>query len=156
MSTSDEYRHLPLEPLRDIEAGAEADAPDEPPFTFTASVTDAECSHDEVDRAAVRSVRTQPEVFELWRAWRRPADGSPWPPPRRVFLLVVNLSCDLAEAADHLRRDLLFAGERDGQVEVHLAGTDHPDYHRRLRDAATRLWARPDPAGSWARWPAGE
>jgi hypothetical protein len=64
-----------------------------------------------------------------------------------VYLVEVELSADLAAVAARIRRDLAFAGERDGQVEVHPKGADLPLYHRLARAAAVLLWSRP-PAAS--------
>ncbi|WP_239339845.1 hypothetical protein [Frankia sp. CiP3] len=117
---------------------------DEPllPYTFTAAVPGADArTADEVDRVALDTVRSQPGGLGLWRAWRHPADGSPWPPPRRVYLVEVEAGSDLPALAVRVQRDLAFAGEQDGQVEVYQAGSELPVYHRLARSSAALLWA---------------
>jgi hypothetical protein len=39
------------------------------------------------DQAAVQAIAAEPGAIGLWRAWRFPSDGAPWPPPKRVFVI---------------------------------------------------------------------
>lgn len=78
----------------------------------------------------------------LWKAWRRTADGSPWPAPRRVWLLEVGPGTDPVAAGERVRSALDRAGEVNPQVEVYLTGADLPLYQILARDAATLVWAR--------------
>jgi hypothetical protein len=113
-----------------------------PPYTFaaTAAGTDA-TAMDAVDRVALDTVRSQPGGLGLWRAWRHPVDGSPWPPPRRVYLVEVEAGSDLPALAARVQRNLAFEGEQDGQVEVYQTDTQLPVYHRIARASAALLWA---------------
>lgn len=113
------------------------------PYTFTAGLPARPGSTpDDMDQVAIRTVRGQPGVLDLRRVWRHPADGSPWPPPRRVYLVEADLSCDLTTVSSRLRRELALAGERDSQVEVHLAGSNLTAYHRLALATAALLWTR--------------
>jgi hypothetical protein len=115
---------------------------DATPYVFAATTGDADSANpDHIDAAAVASARAQPSVLGLWRAWRLPTNGSPWPPPRRIYLVEVELSTDLEAVATRIRLDLASAGERDGQVEVHPIGTAMPVYYRLARASAIPLFS---------------
>lgn len=95
---------------------------------------------DPIDQAAVEAV-AGPGVRGLWCAWRLAADGSPWPAPRRVYVLEVELSGERPVAAAHLQRALAEAGEHDPQVEVYATNEDLPSYQRLARAGGSLVWA---------------
>lgn len=104
---------------------------------------------DEVDRAAIAAADETPAVRALWRVWRFPGDGAPWPPPRRVYVVEVGFNGDLSGIAAETQRRLAAAGEVWPQVEVYPTGLDEgelPSYQRLARGNGALLWARdPDP-----------
>jgi hypothetical protein len=97
------------------------------------------------DQAAVRVLAAEPGAIGLWRAWRFPADGAPWPPPRRVFVAEV-AAADAAGVAARLQDRVAAAGEADPQVEVYESGFEIPVYQEFARTYGELLWAAaPDP-----------
>jgi hypothetical protein len=117
-----------------------------PCLDLTADEPDTDLA-DDVDRAAVEAAAHLPGAAALWRAWRAPSDGSPWPPPRRVFLLALNGQTEPFEAAAALQQDLAAHGEIDPQVEAFVLDEHLPAYHRSARARSALLWTtvRPDP-----------
>lgn len=95
---------------------------------------------DALDRAAVTAAAHLPGAVALWRAWRAPSDGSPWPPPRRVFLLAVASPAEPFEAAAALQSALAAHGEADPQVEAFAPDDDLPPYQRSARARSALLW----------------
>lgn len=95
---------------------------------------------DGLDRAAVGAAAGVSGAVALWRAWRAPSDGSPWPPPRRVFLLAVNARAEPFEAAASLQHVLAAHGELDPQVEAFALDEDLPAYQRSGRARSALLW----------------
>jgi hypothetical protein len=100
-----------------------------------------EAPTDEVDQAAVAAAADGPGVRGLWRAWRYPADDSPWPRPRRIYLLEADKDVDLVEISARLAGQLAAAGERDPQVEAYPVGAELPTYQRLARAYAGLIWA---------------
>jgi hypothetical protein len=99
---------------------------------------------DDLDRACAASVAGVPGTVALWRAWRTPADGSPWPAPRRVFLLAVGDPADSWQAAAVLQDQLARHGERDPQVEAFGLAEPLPAYQRAARAMSALLWTSTD------------
>jgi hypothetical protein len=98
------------------------------------------------DEAVARAVAAEPGVIGAWRAWRFPADGAPWPRPRRVFVVEVAAAVDEPGAAARLQGLLAAAGEADPQVEVYQSGSALPVYQEFARSYGELLWAAaPDP-----------
>ena len=80
----------------------------------------------------------------LWRAWRYPANQSPWPAPRRVYLVETGGECAaerLPVVTNAVQDALIEAGEQDPQVEVVVAGEDEPVYQAWVRGYGALLWA---------------
>jgi hypothetical protein len=77
----------------------------------------------------------------MWRAWRYPADESPWPPPRRVYLVEADGEVDLVAMAARVAERLTAAGEGDPQVETYPVGAELPAYQRLARAYAGLIWA---------------
>jgi hypothetical protein len=119
-----------------------------PPYGFGSTPPDVpppsrpdEAPTDEVDRAAMAAAAGDTGVHGLWRAWRYPADESPWPPPRRIYLVEADQDVDLVETAARLASRLAAAGERDPQVEAYPVGAELPTYQRLARAYAGLIWA---------------
>jgi hypothetical protein len=100
---------------------------------------------DELDQAAIAAVSRIVGAIALWRAWRAPSDGSPWPPPRRVFLLAVDAESEPFEATAMLQNSLTTHGETDPQVEAFTFDEDLPAYQRSARARSTLLWTSVQP-----------
>ncbi|GAB3733730.1 hypothetical protein GCM10027598_58590 [Amycolatopsis oliviviridis] len=89
------------------------------------------------------AVGEEPGVRALWSAIRRPADESPYPRPRVVY--VVEVDDDeidgLGELTGRLQERLIAAGERDPQVELLSMYGGWPTYQRAVRAMGRLLWA---------------
>lgn len=95
-------------------------------------LTDVPEEHDEVDRAAVHAAHSMAGFQGFWRTWRSPGSATPWPPPRRVYLMQVagddpNL---LPAHAAELQTALVRAGETHPQAEVFADAGSLPPYQR--------------------------
>jgi hypothetical protein len=77
----------------------------------------------------------------VWRAWRYPADESPWPPPRRIYLIETDEDTDLVALTARIQERLTAAGETDPQVEAFPMGAELPTYQRLARAYAGLIWA---------------
>ncbi|WP_018637232.1 hypothetical protein [Parafrankia elaeagni] len=111
-----------------------------------------------IDRAMIEAVRAEPGAAGLWRAWRLAAADSPWPRPRRVFVVTARPADEpspprhggeparpvggLAAVAGRLQAALAAVGEPDPQVEVCPAGGEAPAYQVLARTGGALLWAR--------------
>jgi hypothetical protein len=124
-----------------------------PPYGFAATESGEDASSgdpgvetDATDQIVVDAVAAEPGVHGLWRVWRRPADGSPWPPPKRVFLVEIDPDVDRAAVTARVQEALVAAGELEPQVEVFPTGAELPVYQRLARAYAALIWAAtPDP-----------
>lgn len=119
-----------------------------PPYAFTAGrpdtddLVDDSVPSDAVDQAAVEAVSDEARAHGLWRVWRAPAVETPWPPPRRVFVIEVDQDANAAEVAGRVQARLEAAGELTPQVEVFGVGSELPAYQRLARAYGVLLWAR--------------
>ena len=98
---------------------------------------------DSALRAAVTSgsVAGVP-ILGVWRAWRFPAHDTPWPPPRRVYLVQGDAADEaLARVAPVLQDALLAAGENDPQVEVFADPGALPAFQRTALGFGALLYA---------------
>ncbi|MGW0436574.1 hypothetical protein ACWDV4_29005 [Micromonospora sp. NPDC003197] len=98
---------------------------------------------DEIDAAAVvamPSLTADLPARALWRAWRFPALGTQWPPPRRVYLLQADDEAFLPVLAAGLQDALAAAGEEDPQVEAFVEVDDLPAYQRTALGFSALLW----------------
>ena len=101
---------------------------------------------DDVDRAALAAVADHQSTRAMWRAWRYPGDGSPWPPARRVYVVECDVDANLPAITAGMQDGLASAGEVDPQVEVYPTRAPLPSYQRLARTYGALLWARdPDP-----------
>ena len=101
---------------------------------------------DDIDAAALSAVRSVGTARAIWRAWRYPGDGAPWPPPRRVWVVEANEEADLVGIALTLQKAVEHAGEVHPQVEVYPTGAHLPSYQRLARSFGGLMWAsEPDP-----------
>lgn len=104
-------------------------------------------SLDAVDEAVVAGIEHDAEgsVSGVWRVWRTPALPTPWPPPRRVFLIQVAgpWAVDRLVTLTARRQEVLArAGEPTPQIEVFTDPDSLPPYQRAALAAATLLWGR--------------
>ncbi|WP_194926964.1 hypothetical protein, partial [Catenulispora pinisilvae] len=97
---------------------------------------------DGLDRAGIDAVTGLTGAVALWRAWRSPADGAPWPTPCRVFLLAVAATSEPWQAAATLQDRLAELGEPHPQVEAFTADEPLPGYQKAARAASALLWTR--------------
>ena len=111
-----------------------------PPGLPGAEKTPGPGSGPAVEQAAVEAVAAEPGAIGLWRAWRFPSDGAPWPPPKRVFVVEVQ-AVDEPGVAASLQDWLAAAGEPDPQVEVYQTGWQLPVYQEFARAYGELLWA---------------
>ncbi|TYK43065.1 hypothetical protein [Actinomadura decatromicini] len=95
------------------------------------------------DPAAVRWAAAEPGVIGLWRAWRVPADGAPWPPPRRVYVAEM-AAADPVAVTGSLQDALAAAGEPEPSAEVYRTGRELPLYQRLARGHGELIWAADD------------
>jgi len=124
-----------------------------PPFGFGAGPPDAptparpnDAPLDDVDTTAVAAVAEEPGLRGLWRAWRFPVDGSPWPGPRKVYLVEAGEDVDLVALTGRIQQRLTKAGETDPQVETFPVNAELPSYHRLAVAYGALLWAStPEP-----------
>jgi hypothetical protein len=101
---------------------------------------------DDIDMVALAAVTEAPGVRGMWRAWRHPVDGSPWPPPRRVYLVEADQAVDPVALTDRIQQRLARAGETDPQVETYPVDAELPAYQRLAIAYGALLWAStPEP-----------
>jgi hypothetical protein len=119
-----------------------------PPYGFGATRPDTpaparpdDAPLDDVDEQAVAAVAGETGARGMWRAWRYPVDESPWPPPRRVYLVEADGHVDAVAMAARLQERLTAAGEIHPQVEVYPVGAELPAYQRLARAYAQLVWA---------------
>ncbi|MCM3922346.1 hypothetical protein ND748_11835 [Frankia sp. AiPs1] len=128
-----------------VSAAPAVDAPQAP--------ADAQPSAGERDGALdalLAEVAVMPSVRGVWVAWRSPANGAPWPPPRRVFVVETDGGADLAGVVARLQRVLAAAGEAAPQVEVHPRWIEPPARTLAARTRGASVYVRdPRPQG-WA------
>jgi hypothetical protein len=124
-----------------------------PPFRFDTSppgvptpARPSDAPLDDIDTAAVAAVAEESGLRGLWRAWRVPVDGSPWPPPRKVYLVETEPDVDLVALTGRIQQRLTSAGETDPQVETYPTDAELPTYHRLAVAYGALLWAStPEP-----------
>jgi len=124
-----------------------------PPFAFGAGPPDAppparpgDAPLDDVDTAAVAAMAEEPGLRGLWRAWRYPVDGSPWPPARKVYLVEADEDVDLVALTGRLQQRLTRVGEAQPQVETYPVDAELPTYQRLAMAYGSLLWAgTPEP-----------
>jgi hypothetical protein len=103
-------------------------------------------AEDDIEDHAVRAVAADPSLRAVWRAWRFPFDGAPWPPPRRIWVVETDADANLPETAGRLQIALEAGGENLPQVEVYPIGAELPSYQQLARAYGALLWSRePDP-----------
>lgn len=128
-----------------LAAAVLAEADPAPPYVFAAGAPEPA---DDIDRAAVDVVAGDARARGLWRVWRAPAQDTPWPPPRRVYLIEVDANSATAAPAAlaaSAQSALAEAGEAGPQVEVFPTGAALPAYQRLARGHGVLLWARTSP-----------
>jgi hypothetical protein len=127
----------------DANGGTRRCAADERPGAPVIAAADPD---DEVDRAMISGMRSERATLAMWRAWRFPGDGAPWPLPRRVYVVEADNGVDVAGFVGRLQNIAVAAGETDPQVEAYPTGAGLPIYQRLARAYGALIWARdPDP-----------
>jgi hypothetical protein len=104
-------------------------------------VADAE-PEDDIEGYAVRVMAANPSVGAVWRAWRFPGGGAPWPPPRRIWVVETDADANLPETTGRIQLALEHGGEILPQVEVYPIGTEPPSYQRLARAYGALMWSR--------------
>ncbi|MEJ3746507.1 hypothetical protein WEI85_24855 [Actinomycetes bacterium KLBMP 9797] len=106
----------------------------------------AEPVAEAVAEAMATAAAGEPGLRGVWRSWRFPADGAPWPPPRQVFVVETDEGTDLVAVTGRLQAALAAAGEVDPQVETYPTQAIPPGYQQLARSGGSLLCARtPDP-----------
>jgi hypothetical protein len=120
-----------------------------PPYEFAArspgesgAASAAPAGPDTAEQELLAALAAEPGAIGGWRAWRFPDDGSPWPPPRRVFVIETSSGTSQAGLTARLQQTLATAGESSPQVEVYATGQDLPVYQRLAREYGELIWAR--------------
>ncbi len=104
-------------------------------------VATANSGRKRVDRALIKAITAEDGVIGVWRAWRFPSDGAPWPPPKRVYTIEVGPDVDQVALTAGLQAKLITVGEAHPQVEVYPVGADLPVYQRLARAYGELVWA---------------
>lgn len=126
----------------DADRGARLGAADDRPRTPVSETA----PDDAVDRAVLAEMHSGLEIRALWRVWRFPDDGAPWPRPRRVYVVEVDRATELAGTTAWLQAVAANAGETDPQIEVYPVHARLPSYQRLARAYGALIWTRhPDP-----------
>ncbi|GLY20065.1 hypothetical protein Kisp01_70790 [Kineosporia sp. NBRC 101677] len=100
-------------------------------------------AQDELDRVMVSAARAEIGLIAVWRSWRAPADGSPWPTPRLLFVVQAAAPLephDLPAVTARLQAALSAAGEPDPQVEVCGQATMVPAYQSNACARGALIW----------------
>ncbi len=118
----------------------------EVPAGLAAAATDAS-RPDKAEPALIKALTAEPGAIGAWRAWRFPGDGSPWPQPKRVFVIETASSTDQVALTARLQRKLATTRESDPQVEVYRTGQDLPVYQVLARGYGELIWAAADDPG---------
>jgi hypothetical protein len=88
----------------------------------------------------------EPSARGLWRAWRTPASGAPYPEACPVYVVESDDPNALPALAGRLRQRLIAVGDRFPQVEVVAVGGDAPVYQRMAMTDGRLLWSATDGA----------
>jgi hypothetical protein len=126
-----------------IGRGSGISAADAPP---TELVTNAE-AEDDIEAQTVRHVSADASARALWRSWRFPGDGAPWPPPRRIWVIETDADANLPEMAGRIQAALQSVGEELPQVEVYPIGAEPPSYQLLARAYGALMWSREPDTG---------
>jgi hypothetical protein len=137
-----------------------------PKYAFAPSLADVDCDSqfgaadarpgvpviaagpdDDVDRAILAGMDRMSTIRAVWRAWRFPGDGAPWPRPRRIYIIEVDRGVELAQIAAALEAVLTAAGESHPQVEVYPVHASLPSYQRLARAHGALIWTRDSDPG---------
>ncbi len=128
--------------LADVDPGTRLPAADDRPGI---PVIEAE-PDDDVDRALLASIESSSAIRAVWRVWRYPGDGAPWPPPKRMYVVEADEGAAHAAVAATLGSVVEEAGDPHPQIEVYPVHGSVPSYQRLARAAGALIWARdPDP-----------
>jgi hypothetical protein len=114
-------------------------ADEEPAPVFTFDPGPAGEPDDSIDATTAAAVAAEPGALALWRSWRVPGDGSPWPPPCRVYLVEIDANDDPVPVTGRLQAAL---PGTDAAVEVYPTRAELPRYQRLARAYGALIWAR--------------
>jgi len=89
----------------------------------------------------IAAMADEPSARGLWRAWRSPASGAPYPAPCPVYVVESDNPDVLPALAGRLRQRLIAVGDRFPQVEVIAVGGDAPVYQRMAMTDGRLLWS---------------
>jgi hypothetical protein len=108
-------------------------------------VTSAE-PEDDTEAQILAAVAVDPSVRAMWRVWRFPSGGAPWPPPRRIWVVEASAEANLPKTTGRIQTALERYGEFVPQVEVYPIGAEPPSYQQLARACGALIWSRdPDP-----------
>jgi hypothetical protein len=132
------YAMSPVQPRHHSEE------PEDVPHSLDLTADPTDVHHlDALDVAAVAAVtdtEMDGRVDGLWRAWRYPAAPTPWPPPRRLYLVHAADPEPLPILTAALQRALVRAGEAAPQVEAFTDADNLPPYQRMALAHSALLW----------------
>jgi hypothetical protein len=112
----------------------------------TRSLMTSDEPEDDIDGRALATVAGLPGIRAFWRTWRFPGERSPWPPPRRVYVVESDAVTDPWVVAATLQDALTRVGEDHPQIESYRTRDELPSYQQLARACGALLWARdPDP-----------
>lgn len=115
--------------------------PVNPPLTLPFTFVDGGWHDDDaLDAAAVSTVSVQPGAHGVWRAWRLPLDGAPFPAPKRIYLVQTGEGVDVLALTARVQQALAAAGEPAPQVEAYPVGTRLAAYQLTVRRNGVLLW----------------
>jgi hypothetical protein len=97
---------------------------------------------DDIDQAAIAEAAAAPAAVAVWRSWRFPGEVSPWPPPRRVYVVETKRDANLVTTGHRLQYALTAAGDLHPQVEAYPSGSALPAYQHSARTYGALIWAR--------------
>ncbi|MCM3922344.1 hypothetical protein ND748_11825 [Frankia sp. AiPs1] len=97
---------------------------------------------DDVLGALLADVVTMPSVRGVWLAWRSAANGAPWPPTRRVFVVETDDDADLPAVTARAQRVLAGAGEAAPQVETYPTAAEPPSRTEQARTRGALVYVR--------------
>ncbi|GGM63465.1 hypothetical protein ACFFX1_14135 [Dactylosporangium sucinum] len=121
-----------------------AETPEDIPHSLDLTTDPTDIDHlGAIDAAAVTTVtgiEMDDLVDGLWRAWRFPAAPTPWPPPRRLYLVQATDPGSLPALTATMQRALTLAGETAPQVEAFTDADDLPPYQRTALAHSALLW----------------
>jgi hypothetical protein len=99
-----------------------------------------------IDRSVAARLGTQTSALGIWRAWRYPVTGAPWPPSTPYYLVEAQDEASAIELATvfYGGQDRA-AGPGEPVVEVYPTGAELPPLHRAIQFAGELVFAASPP-----------